>query len=394
MFYAGKYTEKLPAFFYLSLQNHPGNYMIKLLLYPFSILYGIAVYLRNRLYDLNILKSKEFDVPVISIGNITVGGTGKTPHVEYMVSQLKDRFSVATLSRGYKRKTRGFRWVETSSTVAEVGDEPLQIKRKFPEIMVSVCENRVEGMKKIFHPENEKIADVVLLDDAFQHRRITPGINILLIDYNRPLKEDMILPAGRLREGAAQMRRANVIIFTKCPGEVTPIMRRIMQKEVRLKPYQELFFTTLVYDKIVPVFSGKELEDDFFQRKEYALLAVTGIASPGVIYKYLEGFTNQMETMLFSDHHHYSEVDVRSIVRKFEGLNSDKKIIVTTEKDAMHFREMSGLTEEFKEVLYYLPVKIKFLEEEGKLFNKKIAGYVGENKSNRELHQRKNRGKS
>lgn len=394
MFYERKYTEKLPAFFYLSLQNHPGNCMIKLLLYPFSILYGIAVYFRNRLYDLNILKSKEFDVPVISIGNITVGGTGKTPHVEYMVSQLKDRFSVATLSRGYKRKTRGFRWVEPGSTVAEVGDEPLQIKRKFPEIMVSVCENRVEGMKKIFHPENEKIPDVVLLDDAFQHRRITPGINILLIDYNRPLKEDMILPAGRLREGAAQMRRANVIIFTKCPGEITPIMRRIMQKEVRLKPYQELFFTTLVYDKIVPVFSGKELEDDFFLKKEYALLAVTGIASPGVIYKYLDGFANQMETMLFPDHHHYSEVDVRSIVRKFEGLNSGKKIIVTTEKDAMHFRELNGLTEEFKEVLYYLPVKIKFLDEEGKLFNKKIAGYVGENKSNRELHQRKNRGKS
>jgi tetraacyldisaccharide 4'-kinase len=368
--------------------------MLKILLYPFSLIYGIVVYLRNRMYDLHIFKSKEFDVPVISIGNITVGGTGKTPHVEYIVNLLKDKFEVATLSRGYKRKSRGFVKVGPDSPVIQVGDEPLQIKKKFPGITVTVCENRVSGVEKILEPGSGTPPDVVLLDDAFQHRRITPGINILLIDYNRQIKEDMLLPAGRLREGSHQMRRANIIIFTKCPDEITPIVRRIMQKEVRLRPYQELFFTTLVYDKIIPVFSGKELNRRFFENREYAVLVVTGIASPVLIYKYLEKFSKKMETLTFPDHHHYSEDDIRVIFRKFEKINSDKKIIVTTEKDAMHFKDIPDLTVEFKEALYYLPVKIKFLEEEGRLFNKKILGYVGENKSNRELHTRKNQSRS
>jgi tetraacyldisaccharide 4'-kinase len=346
------------------------------------------------MYDLNLLKSKEFDVPVISIGNITVGGTGKTPHVEYMVNLLKDSFEVATLSRGYKRKSKGFVRVETDSPVTQVGDEPLQIKKKFPEISVSVCENRVTGVEKILDSKNAKTPDVVILDDAFQHRRITPGINILLIDYNRQIKEDMLLPAGRLREGKNQMRRANMIIFTKCPGEITPIMRRIMQGEAHLKPYQELFFTTLVYDKIIPLFSGKPLEAPFFEKKEYGILVVTGIASPLLIYKYLEKFSAVMETLTFPDHHHYSEKDIGLIIRTFEKINTARKIIVTTEKDAMHFKDNAGLPEELKEALYYLPVKIQFLDNEGKLFNKKIVGYVGENKSNRELHKRKNSGPS
>ncbi len=365
--------------------------MLKILLYPFSLLYGIVVYSRNRLYDLQIFKSKEFEVPVISIGNITVGGTGKTPHVEYIVNLLKDKFEIATLSRGYKRKTRGFVKVETDSSVINVGDEPLQIKKKFPEITVSVCENRVTGVEKILASENLKTPDVVILDDAFQHRRITPGINILLIDYNRQIKEDLLLPAGRLREGSHQMKRANIILFTKCPNEITPIVRRIMQKEVRLKPYQELFFTTLVYDNILPVFGRQELDEHFFEKKDYAVLVVTGIASPVLIYRYMEKYTNTMETLTFPDHHHYSENDIRLIVRKFEKINSTKKIIVTTEKDAMHFKDIKNLTVEFKEALYYLPVKIKFLDDEGRLFNKKILGYVGENKSNRELHKRKNK---
>lgn len=364
--------------------------MIKIVLYPFSLLYGLVVYFRNRFYDLNFLKSVEFDIPVISIGNITVGGTGKTPHVEYLAGLLKDRFRVATLSRGYKRKTKGFQWVETTSSVNEVGDEPLQIKQKFPVITVSVCENRVVGVKKLLNPENENIPDVVLLDDAFQHRRITPGINILLIDYNRPLKEDMLLPAGRLREGKAQIRRANVIIFTKCPGEITPIMRRIMQKEVRLKPYQELYFTTLEYETLRPVFSAPEINPELLQKKRYSILAVAGIASPAVVFQYLEKQAAQLVTLSFPDHHYYSAADIQTILRKFEALKTEEKIVVTTEKDAIHLREMTGMPDELKKVLYYLPVKVRFLDDEGKLFNKKIISYVGENKSNRELYQRKN----
>jgi tetraacyldisaccharide 4'-kinase len=366
--------------------------MLKFFLYPFSFLYGTAVYFRNLFYDWNLLKSKEFEVPVISIGNITVGGTGKTPHVEYLVKLLKDKFEVATLSRGYKRKTKGFQQVDVTSEVSETGDEPLQIKKKFPEITVSVCENRVAGVEKLLTTPEIKSPDVILLDDAFQHRRITAGLNILLIDYNRPIKEDRLLPAGRLRESAVQMRRANIIIFTKCPtGEVTPIMRRILQKEVRLKPYQELFFTSFEYGQIRPVFSGSELNNDFYKKQTHAILIVTGIAFPKLIPEYLKQFATETESIRFPDHHYYSSGDIQLIMSKFEKIDSHQKIIITTEKDVVRFKEMPDLNEKFKSALYYLPVKVKFLDEEGKMFNKKILNYVGENKSNRELHQRKNK---
>ncbi|SHF77982.1 lipid-A-disaccharide kinase [Mariniphaga anaerophila] len=365
--------------------------MLKILLYPFAFLYGVGVYVRNRLYDLNLIKSKEFDLPVISIGNITVGGTGKTPHVEYLVELLKEKFEVATLSRGYKRKTKGFKQVEIDSAVSEAGDEPLQIKKKFPEITVSVCEDRVEGVEKLLDSPDIKSPDVVLLDDAFQHRRITPGINILLIDYNRPIKKDNLLPAGRLRESAVQMRRANIIIFTKCPhGEVTPIMRRILQKEVKLKPYQELFFTTFEYEKIKPVFSDAGTQPDLSEKGLTAFLVVTGVAFPRLIPQYLRQFASETDFIQFPDHHYYSADDIQQIMNKFNKLKTSKKIIVTTEKDAVRFAGMPELDEQFKSVLYYLPVKVQFLDEEGKMFNKKILNYVGENKSNRDLHRRKN----
>jgi len=368
--------------------------MLKFLLYPFSLLYGFAVYIRNRLYDLKLLKSKEFDVPVISVGNITVGGTGKTPHTEYLIHLLKDNFNVATLSRGYKRKTKGFRRIELNSTVAEAGDEPLQLKSKFPGITDSVCENRVKGVEQLMEENTGiKIPDIILLDDAFQHRRITPGINILLIDYNRPIKKDMLLPAGRLREGKFQMRRANIIIFTKCPAKITPIKRNILKKDVRLKPYQELFFTTLDYDKIQPVFQEQET-GEILNIREYILLVVTGIASPQSMHKHLNAISNKIKTKTFPDHHYYPSNDIELIMNDFNEIKSKKKIIVTTEKDAMRFKDLPNLNVEFKNVLYYLPVRVKFLDEEGKSFNKKIINYVGENKSNRELYKRKNQRKT
>ncbi len=365
--------------------------MIKIFLYPLSWAYSFAVSVRNKMFDLNLLKSKEFDVPIISIGNITVGGTGKTPHVEYLVNLLSKKIKVATLSRGYKRKTTGFRLVETSSTAIEVGDEPLQIKNKFPDITVSVCENRVVGAENLLSSQNEIIPDVVLLDDAFQHRRISPGINILLIDYSRQIKNDSLLPVGRLRESTLQMRRANIIIFTKCPNEISPIMRRILMKDVNLKPYQKLFFTTLDYQKLEPVFNAGKLNNDFYTAKDFSLLIVTGIASPENIHKYLKQFSEKIEILTFPDHHNYSDNDLLTITKKFEAIHSEKKIIITTEKDAMRLKDSDNLPDEIKTALYYLPVKVKFLEDEGKAFNNKILNYVGENKSNRELYNRKNK---
>jgi tetraacyldisaccharide 4'-kinase len=368
--------------------------MVKILLYPLALLYGMVVYFRNWLFDFGFLKSREFEVPVISVGNITVGGTGKTPHIEYLVNLLNEEFEVATLSRGYKRKTKGFRFVKSNSTALEVGDEPLQIKNKFPNVVVSVCENRVAGTEKLLDSKNEIIPDVVLLDDAFQHRKITPGINILLIDYNRQIKEDMLLPAGRLREGVSQMRRANIIIFTKCPDEITPITRRILMKSVDLKPYQNLFFTTLNYQKIEPVFSAKKIGDDFYENKDFSFLIVTGIALPKPVHKYLIQFSDKVETLVFPDHYNFKNEDISKIMQKFESIDSENKIIITTEKDAMRLKDFPDLSEKFKEVLYYLPVEVKFLDDEGKEFNKKIFNYVGENKSNRELHKRKNKRES
>jgi tetraacyldisaccharide 4'-kinase len=343
------------------------------------------------MYDLGIFSSTEFDVPVISIGNITVGGTGKTPHVEYMAKLLSENYAVATLSRGYKRNTKGFRFVETDSKATEVGDEPLQIKNQFPDVIVSVCENRVKGVEKLLDSNNTKIPDVVILDDAFQHRRILAGINILLIDYNRQIKYDTLLPAGRLREGTAQMRRANMIVFTKCPNEVTPIMRRILQKDVRLKPYQSLFFTTLVHEKIQPVFNAPELDKSFYKEKSLSFVVFSGIASPFLFHAYLKQFSKKSEIISFPDHHYFSGSDIKMIMDKFGSLATDKKIIITTEKDAMRLRDLNDLPDDFKMHLYYVPVKVKFLDEGGNEFNKKILNYVGENKSNRELHKRKNK---
>ena len=357
-------------------------------------LYGTVVFFRNWLYDFGFIKSKEFAVPIISIGNITVGGTGKTPHVEYLVKLLQKEFEVATLSRGYKRKTKGFRLVENNSTALEVGDEPLQIKNKFPDVTVSVCENRVIGAEKLLDVKNEIIPDVVLLDDAFQHRRIIPGINILLIDYNRQIKTDSLLPVGRLREGVSQMKRANIIIFTKCIDGITPIMRRILMKDVGLKPYQKLFFTTLKYQKLKPVFLAEKIDVDFYELKLYSILIVTGIASPELMQKHLLQFSNKAEILVFPDHYYFKSEDVSKIMQKFESIDSENKIIITSEKDAMRLKDLPNLTDEFKNVLYYLPVKVKFLDDEGKEFNKKILNYVGENKSNRELHKRKNKRES
>ncbi|MEZ5106511.1 MAG: tetraacyldisaccharide 4'-kinase [Draconibacterium sp.] len=368
--------------------------MIKILLYPLSWLYGTVVYIRNRMYDLNLLKSTEFDVPVISIGNITVGGTGKTPHVEYLVQLLKDKFEVATLSRGYKRKTTGYLEIQPGSTSEEAGDEPLQIKNHFPEITVSVCEKRVEGVEKLLRAENEKLPDVVILDDAFQHRRITPGINILLIDYNRPVKEDHLLPLGRLREGVSQMRRANIIVFTKCPDEVTPIMRRILQKDVGLLPYQSLFFSTLEYGKLKPVFSAKRLDKTFYTDKTHSILIVTGIASPKLFHDYMKKFSSHTKILSFPDHHYYSEADIQQIEQNLESLPGINKIIVTTEKDSMRLKDKENLPETIKNSLYLLPAKVNFPDAESREFNKKILNYVGENKSNRELHNRKNKSKT
>ncbi len=362
--------------------------MRKLLLYPLSLVYGLVVSIRNWMFDFKILKSTEFEIPVISIGNITVGGTGKTPHVEYLVRLLRSQFRVAVLSRGYKRQSKGFLTVETTTDVTDSGDEPLQIKKKYPTTTVAVCENRVTGINSLL--ATGTCPDVFLLDDAYQHRRVTPGINILLVDYNHPLKEDQLLPAGRLRESIHELKRASIIIITKCPKEITPISRRINEKEVKLFPYQELFFTTMIYGQLMPVFPETPAMDLFTDTRRMGILAVAGIASPDHFVNHLNNLSAEVETAIFPDHHYYSEQDIHLIIQKYYRLQSSHKIIVTTEKDTGRLVRNNWFTPELKSSIYYLPVQVKFLDKEGKLFDKKILDYVAENKINRELHQRKN----
>src|SRR5664279_1740015 len=251
-----------------------------ILLYPLSFLYGLITTIRNFLYDTGILKTVEFSFPVICVGNITVGGTGKTPHTEYIAGLLKQNFKDATLSRGYKRETNDFRIATPSTQVWELGDEPLQIARNFPDILVTVDKNRVHGVNQILQefPETE----VIILDDGFQHRRITPGFSILLSDFDRLFIRDYMLPFGNLRESKGNMRRADIILITKSPENISPIQRRLIVKEINKSPYQNLYFTTFIYKPPVPVFGNPSWSDQyrFAEGTGCGIVLVTGIANP------------------------------------------------------------------------------------------------------------------
>lgn len=363
--------------------------MKKLIFIPLSWLYGLVVAIRNRLFEMEILHSKEFSIPTISVGNIAVGGTGKTPHTEYLVRLLHQEFKVATLSRGYKRKTKGFHIARVDSTVNEVGDEPLQIKQKFPEITVAVDEKRVHGVEELLKSEKHHRPEIILLDDAFQHRYINPGVNILLTEYNRLVTQDHLLPYGRLREKASNRIRANMIIVTKCPGELKPIDERIITKELDIKPFQNLYFTTLEYGAPVPVFPGKVREA--YSHIDSAVLLVTGIANPEPLKEYLRHRTVEIHEIAFSDHRNFTNKDMERVEERFIEIQSPQKIIITTEKDMIRIKGLNHVPDIVKESLHYIPLEIKFLNDGKKNFDRKILNYVRENKSNFDLYSRANR---
>lgn len=356
-------------------------------LLPFSWLYGIGVNLRNWLFDRNILKQRSFDIPIICVGNITVGGTGKTPHTEYLIRLLSRQHKVAVLSRGYKRKSRGFRVVETDSRVQDVGDEPLQIKQKFPDTRVVVDKNRVKAIEKLLAMDEKDRPDVILLDDGFQHRHVKPSLSILLVDSNRPVFEDQLLPAGLLREPLIGKNRASMVVVTKCNPDMQPIDFRIYSNGLDLFPFQELFFTSLEYDTIQPVFPeyGEEALELNDLRKKHLFL-VTGIASPAPLVDKLEHKTYNLYTKFFPDHHAFTKDDIRAIREMVAAVDDPNKIILTTEKDAVRFRSLPFLDEEMKRMLYYIPVRISFIDEdEKKSFNNKIREHVRNYQTNRRL---------
>ena len=360
-------------------------------LLPFSWIYGSIVRFRNWLFDMGLKKSKSFSIPIISVGNITVGGSGKTPHVEYLIRLLHDKAKIAVLSRGYKRKSHGYVLAEESTTMPEIGDEPFQMHRKFSDIYVAVDAKRARGIENLQNDEATKDVDVVLLDDAFQHRYVKPGINILLVDYHRLIIYDKMLPAGRLREPLSGKNRADIVIITKCPKDLKPMEFRVLTKAMDLYPFQKLYFTSIDYDTPKGVFEEKQIELDKLQ--DYHVLLLTGIASPKQMEHDLKPMTKDITNLSFGDHHSFKGKDIDRINDAFESM-PEPRIIITTEKDAVRLRETEGLYEKVKSNMYELPIKVSFMLDQQDNFNEKIISYVRKNSRNSILAKRKDDHKS
>ncbi len=346
------------------------------LLYPFAFLYASGICIRNFLYDLSILKSVSFSKPItIGIGNITVGGTGKTPMSEYLIELLREEFNVGFLSRGYGRHTRGFRIVKPYSEAYEVGDEPLQIAKKYPDIFIAVSENRVEGIKKLIAFRE---LDVVVLDDVFQHRRINPTVNILLTSYNRLFFKDKFLPVGRLRDCKKQYKRADIIIITKSPSNLTKTQAQAIIDELKPYDYQYVHFTTIAYEK-PQNFEGRLI--DIKDLADYHTLLITGIADSHNLVDFLYKKTNLVHHFKFADHHFYNENDIQNILEVYENIKAEKKIILTTEKDFVKLNSLK-ISYKLKQNIYFLPIKVKFLFNLHTIFNRQIKSYVRKNSTN------------
>ena len=358
-------------------------------LLPLSWIYGAVTGTRNLLYDMGWLKSRTYDIPVICVGNITVGGTGKTPHVEYLLRLLGGQLRTAVLSRGYKRKGRGYLLAGEDTPVKLLGDEPWQMKHKFPQAYVAVDADRCHGIGHLLHDPETSDVQAILLDDAFQHRRVKAGLNILLTDYNRLVTEDCLLPAGRLRETAINMDRAQVIIVTKCPADLSPMGFRVVQQSLGLKPYQDLFFSTLRYAPLQALNRDEQRGLDTLRLENIHVLLVTGIATPYQMEQDLRKYAQHIKTLNFPDHHKYRSADIRLINRTFADMPRPK-LVITTEKDAARLRSVKGLDAPVEENLYVLPVQIEIMRNQTTAFNEKILNYVHKNPRNSNLAEGEN----
>ena len=338
---------------------------IRYLLFPIALLYGAIVAFRNFLFDTRVIKSSEFDVKTILVGNLSAGGTGKTPHIEYLIRLLGKEYKLATLSRGYGRKTTGFLKATDSSTAKDVGDEPLQFSQKFSDVEVFVDAKRVGGIVEIM--SQEEVPEVILLDDAFQHRQLKAGLSILLTDFNSPFYKDFMLPTGNLREFPYGKKRADVIIVTKCPEEMKKEERERMIKKIGT-PNIPVFFSKIGYSSPKGIF-----DESHYNLDEYSeILLVTGIANPDSLLDYLSKFNFRLSHLKYQDHYPFSNKDIQKIIETFESKNDSKKVILTTEKDAMRLKEFGGLK---ALPIAQIPIEVSLLEREEEL-NSLIKNYV------------------
>ncbi len=347
--------------------------VIRVLLLPFSLLYGIAVGVRKTMYRLGVLKRARFDIPVISVGNLTVGGAGKSPHIEYLVRWLDQYLEVAVLSRGYGRKTQGYRPVSVIDTAEEVGDEPLQIKRKFPNVPVCVSESRVLGIPELVRRNPE--TQCVLLDDAFQHLAVEPGLNILLTEYSRPFTRDWLMPSGRLREGRNGYRRADLIIVTKCPAELTEEQRTAMAQEIAPLPRQRVFFSRYQYEEPYDL-----LRPDV-RRPLSAYtdaLLVSAIAHTDYLLSYLGQQLRSVYAFEFADHHYFTDSDLEDIRRRFEAMPGTNKLLLTTEKDATRLERYREYFWKHQLPIFVLPVRVVFDRDDEAAFQAEVKRFLME----------------
>ncbi|MGD0711597.1 MAG: tetraacyldisaccharide 4'-kinase [Bacteroidales bacterium] len=351
----------------------------KFILFPFSFIYGFTVAVRNILFDLNFFKTHSFNLPIITVGNLSYGGSGKTPTVEYLIRLLTGKINVATLSRGYKRRTKGFVLADSSSLISDIGDEPKQFKSKFSEITVAVCEDRCAGVNQLL--KKNKDLGCIILDDAFQHRSIKAGLNILLTDYNNLYTDDYVLPSGSLREFRSGAKRADIIIVTKCPRTLSETGRKVITGNIAPKAHQQVFFSYIDYLPMLPLNNDTEKSVDKFD----SILLFSGIANTKPLEEYLHAKKYEVISMHYGDHYKYSNSDLLKIRESFNNFAANHKIILTTEKDKMRIE-----TYEQKEALkdlpvFYIPIMTDFFPSDKEMFNKIIIDYVenaGKNKRN------------
>ena len=350
--------------------NAPLLRSLRMLLFPLSILYGLAVWIRNRLFDSNILKAASFNLPIICVGNLSAGGTGKSPLVEFLIRLLKNRWQIAVLSRGYKRKTKGYALATSTTTALEIGDEPMLFHIKFPDVAIAVGEQRIVAIPQILHDRPRTGA--IILDDAFQHRSVKAGFNILLTDYSNLYTRDWFLPTGDLRDEKGSYRRAQVLIVTKCPPDLSETEREEIRKELNPLAHHRLFFTSIRYGVPYHIISRRPMP----LQPGMEVLLVSGIANPGPLKNYLQDAVDAYYEITYRDHHIYSIDDWKEIKKRYENISADRKIILTTEKDAVRLIKFAQELQEFP--VYVLPIDIQFLFNQEQAFTDLIIKFITE----------------
>ncbi|MEO6683006.1 MAG: tetraacyldisaccharide 4'-kinase [Ginsengibacter sp.] len=338
------------------------------ILYPLSVLYGSIIWLRNKLFDKNILRSSSFNFPIICVGNLALGGTGKTPMTEYLLKLLSQNYQAASLSRGYKRKTKGFAIANAQTTALDIGDEPMQIHLKFPEVTVAVAEERIVGIPQLLHDSPQ--TEVIILDDAFQHRQVRAGLNILLTDYYNLYTRDIVLPSGDLRDVKSSSKRADIIVVTKCKSHLDETEQKSIIKEINPLPHQTVYFTKIEYNMPYHLFTKEEMMLDM----ESQVLLVCGIANPEPLKQMLTKFVATYEILNYRDHHIFNSDDLKEIKEHFRKIESEKKIILTTEKDAVRLVKFERELESFP--IYVCPMAHKFLFDEQEKYDGQILDFV------------------